>query len=292
MAFARGKYGVEFNPQAPDRESSGLGWVVFAVCLIALVSLGVTFVRRFRADVDEAKIPPPAGETAVAAGAAATNGVAAAAAEESVPPSELPAAKVNVRTRPPKVQNLLLRLEEAERRKDVEMAVSTIEQLRGLPGDVVADLDNALARRLGALNIHRLFTDRSKQWVGEVAVKSGDSATRIAVEHGSTLASLLKLNDLESADRLRIGQKLKVMDHPRFTLVVHRTTKVADLSLNGKFFKRYDVIAPVRAGEGNYETPANLRSFWFDKGISLKPADRAELETLLPPKTPVLISEL
>ena len=283
MAFARGKYGVEFNPQAPDDGSSGLGWVVFAVCLVALVSLGVTLVGRFRSAAEEASDPPPAVGTV-------TNAVVAT--EASVPPPALPAEKVNVRTRPPKVKNLLLRLEEAERRKDVEMAVSTIEQLRSLPGDVVADLDNALARRLGTLNVRRLFADLNKQWVAEVTVKSGDSATRIAVEHGSTLASLLKLNALASADRLLVGQKLKVMDHPRFTLVVHRTTKVADLSLNGKFFKRYDVIAPVRAGEGNYETPAKLRSFWFDKGISFKPADRAELETLLPPKTPVLISEL
>ena len=51
-------------------------------------------------------------------------------------------------------------------------------------------------------------------------------------------------------------------------------------------------FAPVGAAEGNYETPAKLRAFLAEKRISLSPEDRAELETLLPAKTPVLVSEL
>jgi hypothetical protein len=187
---------------------------------------------------------------------------------------------------------LLLRLEKANEANDVELAVSTIEQLRALPAGEIADIDDKLARQLGELNVRRLFSGRSRQWVRLVEVRPGDSATRIAIESGSTLASLLKLNELPSADRLRIGQKLHVMDHPKFTLVVHRAAKYADLSLKGKFFKRYDVVAPVGAAEGNYETPAKLRAFLAEKRISLSPEDRAELETLLPAKTPVLVSEL
>ena len=187
---------------------------------------------------------------------------------------------------------LLLRLEKANEANDVELAVSTIEQLRALPAGEIADIDDKLARQLGELNVRRLFSGRSRQWVRLVEVRPGDSATRIAIESGSTLASLLKLNELPSADRLRIGQKLHVMDHPKFTLVVHRAAKYADLSLKGKFFKRYDVVAPVGAAEGNYETPAKLRAFLAEKRISFSPEDRIELETLLPAKTPVLVSEL
>ena len=174
---------------------------------------------------------------------------------------------------------------------DVELAVSTIEQLRALPGEAVADLDDKLARQLGELNVRCLFVARNRQWVRQAEVRPGDSATRIARESGSTLASLLKLNALPSADKLRIGQKLYVMDHPKFTFVVHRAAKYADLSLKGKFFKRYDLTGPVGAPEGNYETPSRLRSFLNEKGISLSPEDRAELEVLLPDKTPVLVSE-
>ena len=82
------------------------------------------------------------------------------------------------------------------------------------------------------------------------------------------------------------------MDHPRFTIVVHRAAKYADLTLKGKFFKRYDIIAPVRAEEGNYETPAKLKAFLAEKGIALSPADRAELDMLVPAKSSLLVSEL
>ena len=166
-------------------------------------------------------------------------------------------------------------------------------------GDAVVDADHhvvvdegLLARRLGELNIRRLFVGKNRQWVKEVVVRRGDSATRIASENGSTLASLLKLNELPSADRLNVGQKLEVMDHPRFTIVVHRAAKYADLTLKGKFFKRYDIIAPVRAEEGNYETPARLRAFLAEKGIALAPADSAELDMLVPAKSSLLVSEL
>lgn len=195
------------------------------------------------------------------------------------------------RNRPHSAQILLLKLEKAMEANDVELAVSTIEQLRALPGEAVADLDDKLARQLGELNVRRLFVTRNRQWVRQAEVRPGDSATRIARESGSTLASLLKLNALPSADKLKVGQKLYVMDHPKFTFVVHRAAKYADLSLKGKFFKRYDLSGPVGATEGNYETPARLRVFFNEKGISLSQEDRAELEVLLPEKTPVLVSE-
>ena len=72
---------------------------------------------------------------------------------------------------------------------------------------------------------------------------------------------------------------------------VRRRTRIADLSLNGKFFKRYYLAAPVAGGEGAYETPDRLRSFLSEKGIALSAPERAELEMLLPAGTSVLISE-
>ena len=154
-------------------------------------------------------------------------------------------------------QNLLLKLEKAEAAHDVELAVATIEQLRALPGEAVADLDNSLARRLGELNIRRLFVGKNRQWVKEVVVRRGDSATRIASENGSTLASLLKLNELPSADRLRIGQKLDVMDHPRFTIVVHRAAKYADLT-----FRQYQTC-----GSCSLLSAHRLGACWHTVGV-------------------------
>ena len=184
-----------------------------------------------------------------------------------------------------------MRLDEAERRNDIDMAVSTIEQLRALPGSPAADLDDSLARRLGVLNVKRLFELKNAQWVKTVVVKRGDAASRIAAENGSTLASLARLNG-GNVDKIAIGRKLYVMDHPRFNLVIRRRTRTADLSLNGKFFQRYDLDGEVSGNPGAYEMTANPRAVWRALGVSFKPADRTELETLLPSGAQVLVSEL
>ena len=287
MAFARGRFGIEYNPNPMDEESSGAGWLVALIVLAAVAVLAAAGVRRRVSSAPDEPSPIDAPVAVPTAAPVATN-----APPRVEPPKPPPIPQGAERNRPRAAQNLLLKLEKAEAAQDVELAVSTIEQLRALPGEAVADLDNSLARRLGELNVRRLFVDKNRQWVKEVVVRRGDSATRIASENGSTLASLLKLNELPSADRLRVGQKLDVMDHPRFTIVVHRVAKYADLTLKGKFFKRYDIIAPVRAAAGNYETPARLRAFLAEKGITLAPADSAELDMLVPAKSSLLVSEL
>ena len=286
MSLARGKYGVEYNPRQMEREPSGLGWVVAVVALLALVSLTWTLVKRFRssdaeAQVERAEARPPAPF-------AATNRTQTAGVE---PPPVSIARTTVLSRRPVKVRNLLMRLEEAEKNRDLEMAVTTIEAIRALPGSPAADIDDALARRLGSLNVRWLFEQKNAQWVKRVTVKRGDSASRLAVENGSTLASLVKLNAVD-ASRIVLGQQLYVMDHPRFNLVIHRRTRTADLSLNGKFFRRYDLRNEVTAKEGAYELPERKRVFFANVGAALKPSDLEELEMLLPAKTPVLISEM
>ncbi len=285
----RGKYGVEWTKRPEDRESSFLGRVVFVVVLLSLVSLSWTLVKRLRQAKSEAaaegtvaeRVTPP-----VAAPAKAT-----AVEAEASPAASLPPPVASLEKRAPKVRNLLLRLQAAERARDVEMAVSTIEQLRALPGSPVADIDDALARRLGDLNMHRLFSMKCAQWVTQVTVKSGQSASRIAYEHGSTLASLVKLNDGRDVETIRPGQQLYVLNHPRFSLAVRRRTRTADLQLNGKFFKRYD-LRDVTGEDGVYEVTLPIRSFWASRGLVLDRETRAELELLLPKGADVMISEL
>ena len=264
------------------------------VFLVALISLVVTVTNRVRRGMkDEAavravEIAKESPETA--AKVPREEEIKSAAVPKPVKP---PALEPNeIARRPAKVRNLLMRLEKAEAERDVEMAISTIEQLRALPGAPAADLDDKLARRLGVLNMRRLLTSKSNQWVVDETVQRGDSASRIAYERGSTLASLRKLNPTVNLDKLQVGQTLKVMDHPRFSLVIRRRSRIADLSLNGKFFKRYYLTEDVKGEVGAYETPDRLRPFLIEKGITLSAADRSELEMLLPPHTTALISEL
>ena len=137
----------------------------------------------------------------------------------------------------------------------------------------------------------RLFTNRYPRWVRSVVVKRGDSASRIAAENGSTLASLSRLNG-GKVDRIVLGSRVYVMDHPRFALVIHWRTRTADLSLNGKFFKRYDLAGEARGQEGAYEMSTGARAIWRTIGSCFRPDDRAELEMLLPSSARVLISEM
>ena len=285
MSLARGKYGIEYVPRSPDDDPSLLGLAAVLVLVAALVTATYAIGRRIlrRAAAPEAEIV----QTAPAAPepGAVTNAPA-------LPAAPAIAERAIQEKRPVKVRNLLLRLREAERARDVEMAISTIEQLRSLPGNPAADLDDSLARRLGALNLHCLWNRPGSSWTTEVTVKAGDAAQRIAREHGSTLSSLMKLNSLASADRIVIGQKLRVMNHPRFNLVIRRRSRTADLSLNGKFFRRYDTVGEIAAAAGTYVMPERPRELWKRLGAVWSERDRAELETLLPAGASVLVSEL
>ncbi len=82
------------------------------------------------------------------------------------------------------------------------------------------------------------------------------------------------------------------MNHPRFSLVVRRRSRIADLSLNGKFFKRYYLTSEVKGEPGAYEPSERLRTFFQEKSITLSTTDRQELEMLLPKGISILISEL
>ena len=280
MSLARGKFGIEYNPKQMEPESSGFGWVVVVIAFAALVSLTVVIVRRIRGAEPVPETLEIAAPAAVPRTAPATNEVLPAVVRDT-----------EFSHRQPKVKNLLMRLKEAEKSRDVEMAISTIESIRALPGSPAADLDDKLARQLGALNIRRLFELRSALWVKAVEVRRGDSASRIAVENGSTLASLARLNG-GNVDKIILGAKLYVMDHPRFNLVLHRRTRIADLSLNGKFFKRYDLQGEVKARDGAYEIPDRRKGFWEVFGPMFKKGDRSELDMLLPSGASLLVSDL
>lgn len=290
MSLERGKFGIEYNPRQLRKEPSGLGWLLASVAVLVLVLLTWTLVARYRAARAEKAV---AAEIAIdlpaPVEAAAVSGPSGPTETAVPPPAEPPVETGKLRQRPPLVRNLLLRLEEAERQRDVDMAASTIESLRALPA--AADLDDALAHRLGSLNFIRLFAKKSRLWVKEVSVRRGDSASRIAKEHGSTLASLSRLNGGGEV-KVILGRKLYVLDHPQATLVIHCAARQADLLLKGKFFKRYDLTGAVTGANGQYEFPSGgLRAFWNRLGVRLKEADRTELEMMLTRGDLVLVSE-
>ena len=137
----------------------------------------------------------------------------------------------------------------------------------------------------------RLFERKTPLWVRQVEVRRGDSASRIAAENGSTFASFARLNGGD-VGTVRLGSKVYVMAHPRFTLVVHRRTRTADLLLKEKFFKRYDLVKEPTGKAGAYELPRGAAAFWKSLGVSFRAPDQTEIDLLMPVGSSVLVSEM
>ena len=285
MSLARGKFGIEFDPEHREKSPPGLKFAVAAVFAAAAVSLVTTAVSRIRRQGGALDRPPPPAtlqQPPAAATAAATPAESAAQTAAS--------ASGN---RPTKARNLQLRLQEAEHKRDLVLIVTTIEQMRDYPGKPFADIDDALARRLGELNIQWLFEFHNAQWVKKVRVKTGDFAIRIASEHGSTLDSFKRLNPDIDPSRLKTGSEVWVMQHPRLNLVAGLRSRTADLHLNGKFFKRYDIVPSASAKPGSYEAGGTPLKSLALTGIGIPDAaDRAELAALLPRGATITVSDL
>lgn len=285
MAFRRGRFGIESDSDSAA-ESSMLPWVLLVAGVVAVVSLGYRISRR----------PPALPEPRTGMRGREQIEIPRPVSVKAPPPVRVlksaSAARTPGAARSPQLRNLLLRLGEV---RDVERQISTIEQIRGLPCEQLAgetDLVADLTRQLGVLNLQRLFEMKSPQWVREIRVASGGNATRIARENGSTLGAMERLNGGPgSVRKLRVGQRVKVMDHPRFRLVLRRGSRQADLMLNGKFFKRYELRVPPAAVVGEFAFPGLSRRVWRERGIAFAPDDLAELEQLVPAGSPVRIAE-
>lgn len=284
MSLARGKFGIEFDPLRDEERPSGRGILIGAAVLVVLVSFAATLVNRLRARTDG----NPDADAAVRAEAPrpAPSALPAPPLSPAVPPG-----KALLEERPRVVRNLLMRLTEAERDRDLSRQVETIELLRAQPGNPTADIDHELVKRLGRLNFRWMFGGGGSPWTAEVTPRKGNSAARLAKEQGMTVAALLKLNRWRSVDEMRPGNPVRVLNRPNFTLVAHRRSQLAELMLDGKLFKAYELVRPSRATPGFYRATDDPARQFARLGLSFAPADLSELSLFLLASTPVLVAE-
>ena len=284
MSLARGKFGIEFDPLRDEERPSGRGILIGAAVLVVLVSFAATLVNRLRARTAG---NPDAGAAVLAeAPRPAPSALPAPPLSPAVPPG-----KALLEERPRVVRNLLMRLTEAERDRDLSRQVETIELLRAQPGNPTADIDHELVKRLGRLNFRWMFGGGGSPWTAEVTPRKGNSAARIAKEQGMTVAALLKLNRWRNVDEMRPGSPVRVLNRPNFTLVVHRRSQLAELMLDGKLFKAYELARPSRAAPGFYRATDDPARRFARLGLSFSPADFSELSLFLLASTPVLVAE-
>lgn len=312
MGYARGRFGVEYQPRRS--EGHPLLWVV--VSAVLLVSCAFTLYRFRRPKNDSIKpttpIEVPEKDDAPSkadvrqsrtgdgrlAGAAAisatTNRIEKPRAVEAKPPK--PAAPPKPNPNVERVQNwigtsqdrpvnervLLERLLAAEREKNATLAIDTIKKLHTRPA--MADIQDALMRRLGDLNLQVLFSGQNNPLVTTVTARRGDSRDRIARENRTTTAVIVKLNPKIKWEKLKPGDSVRVLFVPNPLLVIYRQRGYADLSLkNGVFFNRYDVTVKKTVQSGTYpistESGESVWARFRELGITAQ--KRAEIEMFL-----------
>jgi len=163
------------------------------------------------------------------------------ASSEVVPPAKASRAanpaEMDVPT-PADVDGLLAEARSLESRdKLVEARERYLAVLdRGVGGRARREAEAAL----GKISVALIKTVRPMPAKIDVIVKSGDSLERIARRHGTTVDLIQEANQISNPNRIRAGDHLRVLTG-KFAMTASKRRNDMVVTMNGKFFKRYDV---------------------------------------------------
>jgi LysM repeat protein len=199
----------------------------------------------------------------------------------------------SAQTRSTTDRNLLERLSTAVLQKKTSLEIDSLEKLCRRP--TLVDIKDPMLRRLGELNMKLFLSNEPSRWTTDVTVRRGDSLKRIAREHGTTLAAVRTLNKMDVTDRITVGDKLRVPEFPSAVLEVHKSLKLADLTLKGQFFKRYAVVTDPQKTISGPPYPitreAGPRTRFHQLKISMSAKDLQEMDMLLAPGSSLVVTE-
>lgn len=309
MAFQRGTYGIEFDgqPGAPFRKL----WIPVVLVLVVVLpllvfrscggrterdavadeDLGQTRYRMpeveakrerpslwrhflnfgFRGQADpEERVPQTAGMT----------GHGNRWLDADI------ASKPETKVQSPDVQRLLEQVVQLETADDLVNARLVLHQI--LLRKDAEDVRAFVERKIGAVNTALVFGDRLMPEKERHRIVSGDLIGKLAQRYGNTQAYVLRVNGIDRADRLRIGREIWVLNQPVFELTVFKKASSAVLTLNGQFFKRYEVGAgpSVDVPVGTYVVRDGILA-----RLGLRGADAEELRVLLSVAVAVVVGE-
>ncbi|MEI8243870.1 MAG: L,D-transpeptidase family protein [bacterium] len=103
-------------------------------------------------------------------------------------------------------------------------------------------------QRLGEIGMTLVLTPRLMPEKTEYTVKRGESVDRIARQFNVTAEWLARANDIRNPERLQPGQRVRVLNAPRFAITVNRGANELRLFLNDHLLKRY-AVGTGRRGE-------------------------------------------
>ncbi|MCQ2388906.1 MAG: hypothetical protein MJ138_04270 [Kiritimatiellae bacterium] len=291
-------------------------WAAAGLLTVIAVFFVLRQVAKKRAEIRVAQ--PVAATAADVVSAGVTNAPARRLAEKpssTVAPAPAKASAVSAKTPPPPSpaalrakrwldessnrsrdeRVLLERLYQAELSGNMRIAIDSIEQLLRRP--TMSDVGDALARRLGALNVDFVLSGQPTLWTAEIDLRQNDTPFLVARRHRTTVEAVRRLNNLRETHAFPAAmKKVRVLNFPNASLVVHKRTRVADLTLNGKFFKRYYVSVSADVAAANYPITAKAsegpQSRFKALGIRMSPDDESELRMFLAPGAQLTVSDL
>lgn len=308
MSFRRSMYGIEYDEQ--QNSSFRKLWV--PVTLVLVVILPLLFFRgcgkadgaeEKAGEIGQTRYQVPEVETKRERPSIFRHFMNYKKTDTSAPESKAPDAPVRsdktdvkaapsppppavVKMQSPEVKRLLEQVVQHESANDLISARQVLHQI--LLRKDAADVRDFCERKIGSINTALVFDDRPMPEKIKHRIASGDLIGKLSKRYGNTQAYLLKANGIDRPDRLRIGQELWVLQNPEFELTVQKKTSGAVLTLNGQFFKRYEIGLgqPPEADAGAY----TVRSGVLVK-LGLRNADAEELRVLLPQSTPVTVMD-
>lgn len=270
-----GRYGIEFDEQERPlfRRWAWLAWLIPVAALPLVLFRGGCSAPGRKPELPEpagryegAAAPEAAeagrpglfgglfgsgGKTAgAAAGAARPAASAAIAPAPDAPPPPPPPPPKPAKPKSEAYRKLLAAAGERERADDLTGARAALRELLALPE--ARDEREGIERKLAAVNLTLLLSDRPMPEKILHTIARGDMISRLALQYRNPQRFILKVNGIDNPSRLKIGQELWLMNEPDFAMHVSTNRCDALLTLNGQFFKRYAVGIGADAAPGVY----------------------------------------
>ncbi|MBU0533709.1 MAG: L,D-transpeptidase family protein [Candidatus Omnitrophica bacterium] len=167
---------------------------------------------------------------------------------------------------------------------DIYIAKREFEKARQYCEEIIENLDYSSKIReitidkLGEININLLFSPLVTDISEIYSVKAGDSLFSISRKFNTTIALLVRANNLPNSV-IKPGQKLKITIN-KFSILVHVDKQDLFLHYDDKSFKRYKIAV------GAKETPTPLGTFeirekikdptWYPAGGGVVPPHSAQ----------------
>ena len=154
-------------------------------------------------------------------------------------PAPNPAAKTPARPAGAGTAKTIEAGQEAERAGDLAAARAAYET--ALAAADVGDARALVESRLGDVMVKLVASQREMPEKVDHAIVKGDLIALLARKYGTTTDLIATANNISNPNSIQIGDRLRILDHPKFEIEVSKSENWLLLKMNGKFFKRYSV---------------------------------------------------